>query len=303
MSSTTQAPTFPLVRPLDTGAIALIVFMCFFWGLNQVAIKFSLPDFPPLMQVAVRTGGGLLVVLAWAWFRGVKLFERDGTLVPGLISGALFGLEFVFIFPGLQFTTASRASLFVYTAPFFVALGAKWFIPNERIGAMQWIGLALCFAGLAAAIGIPQADVDARVLLGDLMVLAGAATWGATTLVVKGSRLSAIAPEKTLIYQLAVSVPIFIAMSVLTGERIDHAPGFTASAWLFYQVLVVGVTFPVWFMLIQRFSATRVSAFTVLTPLFGVAAGCVLLWEPFTAAFAIAVVLVAAGLVLVNRRA
>lgn len=302
MTSITQAPPESRVRPLDAGASALIVFMCFFWGLNQVAIKFSLPDVPPLMQVTVRSGGGLLLVLAWAWFRGVKLFERDGTLIPGIISGILFGLEFAFIFPGLQFTTASRASLFVYTAPFFVALGAKWFIPNERIGTLQWLGLALCFTGLIAAIGIPQANVDAKVLLGDGLVLIGAALWGATTLVVKATKLSAIAPEKTLIYQLAFSVPIFIVLSFVMGESVSHAPGAVAGWWLFYQVLVVGLTFPVWFTLIQRFSATRVSAFTVLTPLFGVAAGCVLLGEPFTAAFAIAVVLVAAGLVLVNRR-
>lgn len=302
MNSIVQAPPDSRVRPLDAGAGALIVLMCCFWGLNQVAIKFALPDVPPLMQVAMRSAGGLILVLAWAWFRGVKLFERDGTLIPGIISGVLFGLEFAFIFPGLQFTTASRASLFVYTAPFFVALGARWFIPNERIGTVQWLGLALCFCGLIAAIGIPQANVDARVLLGDGLVLIGAAMWGATTLVIKATKLNAIAPEKTLIYQLVFSVPIFVVLSFAMGERLAHAPGQVANWWLFYQVLVVGLTFPVWFTLIQRFSATRVSAFTVLTPLFGVAAGWVLLREPFTAAFGVAVVLVAAGLVLVNRR-
>jgi drug/metabolite transporter (DMT)-like permease len=113
-------------RPLDAGPVALIVALCLFWGLNQVAIKFTLPDLPPLIQVGIRTAGGLLIVLAWTKFRGVNLFERDGTLIPGLAAGALFALEFIFIFPGLMFTTASRASLFVYTAPFFVSLGAHW---------------------------------------------------------------------------------------------------------------------------------------------------------------------------------
>jgi len=292
----------PQARSLDAGPITVIVLMCMCWGLNMVAIKFSLPDFPPLVQVAIRISGGFFIVLAWCWYRGIKLLERDGTLVPGLITGVLFGLEFAVIFPAMQFTTATRASLFIYTAPFFVALGARWFLPNEKLVPVQWLGLILCFLGLAAAIGIPQPDVDARVLLGDVMVIIGAAIWGATTLVMKASKLVTVAPEKTLMYQLTVAVPILFALSAALGEHITHAPGPVAVWWLVFQILVVGLTFPVWFTLIQRFSATRVSAFTVLTPLFGVAAGCLLLNEPFTLAFAIAVVLVAGGLVLVNRR-
>src|ERR1700709_2296467 len=99
----------PQARSLDAGPIAVIVLMCMCWGLNMVAIKFSLPDFPPLVQVAIRITGGFFIVLAWCWYRGIKLFERDGTLIPGLISGALFGLEFAVIFPAMQFTTATRA--------------------------------------------------------------------------------------------------------------------------------------------------------------------------------------------------
>jgi drug/metabolite transporter (DMT)-like permease len=298
-----SSQSMPQARPLDAGPVALIVSLCLFWGLNQVAIKFTLPDLPPLIQVGIRTGGGLLIVLAWTKFRGVNLFQRDGTLIAGLAAGALFALEFIFIFPGLMFTTASRASLFVYTAPFFVSLGAHWLLPHDRMSPRQWLGLVLCFCGLMAAIGIPQPNVDASVLFGDLLVIAGAAAWGATTLVVKATRLSTAPPEKTLIYQLAVSVPIFFIMSALFNERVTHVPTVAGAAWMFYQILVVGLTFPAWFWLIQKFSATRVSAFTILTPLFGVAAGCLLLNEPFTLAFALAVALVIAGLILVNRRA
>ncbi|HVG50904.1 MAG TPA: DMT family transporter [Xanthobacteraceae bacterium] len=289
------------VRPLDAGIVSTIVLLCMCWGLNQVAIKFCLPDIPVIMQVALRSGGGLLIVLCWIWWRGIALFERDGTLVPGVISGLLFALEFVLIFSGMAHTTASRASLFIYTAPFFVALGARRFLPHETLTSTQWLGLALCFAGVAAAIGVPQADVGSQVLWGDMLVIAGAAGWAATTLVMKASRLVTIAPEKTLLYQLSVSVPIFVATSAAFGERITTMPRSTALAWMLFQILVVGLTFPIWFTLIQRYQATRVSAFTVLTPLFGVAAGCLLLNEPFTIAFGIAVVLVVAGLTLVNR--
>ncbi|MBV9629205.1 MAG: DMT family transporter [Xanthobacteraceae bacterium] len=288
-------------RPLDTGAASLIVLMCLLWGLNQVAIKFSLPDVPPFTQAVIRSGGGLLIVLGWVRLRGIVLIARDGTLWPGIAAGLLFGLEFLFIYAGLRFTTASRASLFLYTAPFFVALGGRWLLPGERLGANQWLGLALCFAGLALAVGIPQANVGARMLLGDALLIGAGAAWGATTLVIKATRLNRIAPEKTLVYQLVVSIPVLAAAAALFGERVAAVPGVSALSWMLYQVVVVGVTFPFWFWLIQRYSATRVSAFTILTPLFGVAAGCLLLEEPFTMAFGMAVALVIAGLVLVNR--
>jgi drug/metabolite transporter (DMT)-like permease len=290
-------------RPLDAGPITLIVLMCMVWGLNQVAIKFSLPDFPPFAQTAIRSAGGLLIVYAWVRFRGIKLFERDGSLVAGLVSGVLFAVEFLLIFRGMVYTSASRASLFIYTAPFFVALLSVWFLPNERLGRYQWMGLGLCFLGVLAAVGLPQANVSSTVLFGDLLLIGGGAAWGATTIVMKATRLSRIPPEKTLIYQLAVSIPILVAASTALGETVASDPRLSALLWLVFQVAVCGFTFPIWFTFIQRFSATRVSAFTFLTPLFGVAAGCLLLKEPFTVAFGLAVVLVIAGLVLVNRRA
>jgi drug/metabolite transporter (DMT)-like permease len=288
-------------RPLDTGAGSLIVLMCLLWGLNQVAIKFSLPDVPPFTQAVIRSSGGLLIVLGWVRLRGIVLIARDGTLLPGIAAGLLFGLEFLLIYAGLRFTTASRASLFIYTAPFFVALGGRWLLPGERLGGNQWVGLALCFAGLALAVGIPQANVGARTLLGDALLIGAGAAWGATTLVIKATRLNRISPEKTLVYQLVVSIPVVAGAAALFQERVEALPGARALSWLLYQVAVVGVTYPFWFWLIQRYSATRVSAFTILTPLFGVAAGCLLLGEPFTMAFGMAVALVIAGLVLVNR--
>ncbi|MBV8745567.1 MAG: DMT family transporter [Xanthobacteraceae bacterium] len=288
-------------RPLDAGAASLIVLMCLLWGLNQVAIKFSLPDVPPFIQAVIRSTGGLLIVLGWVRLRGVALIARDGTLLPGIAAGLLFGLEFLLIYGGLRFTTASRASLFLYTAPFFVALGGRWLMPGEHLGPGQWAGLALCFVGLALAIGVPQANVGARMLLGDALLIGAGAAWGATTLVIKATRLNRISPEKTLVYQLVISIPVLAVAAALFQERVTAVPGPTALSWLLYQVAVVGVTFPFWFWLIQRYSATRVSAFTILTPLFGVAAGCLLLGEPFTLAFAAAVALVIAGLVLVNR--
>ena len=288
-------------RPLSPGAAALMLMLCLSWGFNQIAIKLALPDIPPMLQATIRSAGALPVLLLVARLRGVKLFERDGTLGAGLFAGVLFGLEFVLIYRGLLLTTASRAVVFLYTAPFFVALGSYQFL-GERLRASQWGGLALSFAGVALAIGVPQADVDANVLWGDLMVVGGGAMWAATTLVAKGTALRRAAPEKALGYQVAMSVPILAFAAWFSGETLTRVPGALALSLLVYQsIWVVGLTFVIWFALVQAYSASKLSAFTFITPLFGVAASYFIMHDTLTLAFGAAALLVIAGLYLVNR--
>jgi drug/metabolite transporter (DMT)-like permease len=234
--------------------------------------------------------------------RGVKLMEQDGTLWPGLIAGVLFGLEFLLIYRGLVWTTASRTSLFLYLAPFVVVIGSRWFLPGDRFDRWQWGGLLLSFAGLVVAFGVPTPGGNPRELIGDAMIVLAAVAWGATTLLVKASKLVHAPYEKTLLYQLLVSAPMLAFAAELFGERVTGQPSAVAVGSLLYQTFwVAGFTFLAWFALVQRYSASRLSAFTFLTPLFGVAAGYLVLSEPLTPAFAAAVALVIAGLVLVNR--
>ena len=288
-------------RPLSPGAVALMLMLCLSWGFNQVAVKLALPDVPAMMQAMFRSIGALPVLLLVGWWRRADFSLRDGSLGPGVISGIIFGIEFALIYQGLRFTTASRAAVFLYTAPFFVALGSYQFL-GERLSMLQWGGLGLSFAGVALAIGVPQANVDASVLLGDLMVVCGGALWGATTLIAKATKLSVAAPEKALSYQVAISIPILGAAAWFFGEKITHVPGPLALSVIAYQAIwVVGLTFAVWFALVQSYSASKLSAFSFITPLFGVVASYFILDEKLTLSFGVAALLVVAGLYLVNR--
>jgi drug/metabolite transporter (DMT)-like permease len=299
--SSENIPLTPAGRPLTAGAIGLMLMLCLSWGFNQIAVKLALPDIPPFLQAFIRSCGAIVVLLLIAWIRGVKLFARDGTLGAGLFAGVLFGFEFVLIYHGLLLTTASRAVVFLYTAPFFVALGSYRFL-GERLRASQWGGLALCFAGVACAIGVPQPDVDAKVLLGDLMIVGGGALWAATTLLVKATSLIKAPPEKALSYQVAMSIPILGIAAWLSGETLTRVPGPLALSLMVYQaVWVVGLTFLIWFSMVKTYSASKLSAFTFITPLFGVAAGYFIMHDQLTVAFGVAALLVIAGLYLVNR--
>jgi drug/metabolite transporter (DMT)-like permease len=300
-STPTSAPHH-VTRPLDALAAIVVVLLCLSWGFNQVAVKLAIHDIPPLMQGAIRSAAATFIVVGWCRLRGIPMLSRDGTLLPGLAAGALFGLEFIFVYQGLAYTTATRAVLFLYLCPFFVVLGARIFLPEDRFGRAQWAGLGLSFAGMIVAFGLPTPALDPRQTLGDILCVAAAIFWAATTLTIKASALARVSAEKNMLYQLVVSAPMLALAAWIAGEHMDRWPSAQAIGALGYQtVWVVSVTYVVWFALVVRYSANRLSAFSFLTPLFGVAAGHLVLGEPLTPAFAAAVCLVAAGLVLVNR--
>ena len=291
---------------LDTLAVSMLVFCCLLWGLNQVAAKAAMPEVPPLWQAAVRSLGGAVLVWLWARARGIPIFERDGTLGGGLLAGALFGAEFLCIFVGLQFTTASRMVVFLYTSPFIVALGMPFISRSERLTGIQMAGLLLAFVGVAWAFseGFTKPAGGSHQLLGDALGLAAAVIWGATTLVVRGSRLTAVSAEKTLLYQLAVSGGTLAVAALLAGAPMPSTLSTLAWSSLVFQVVAVtAFSYLVWFWLIRNYPATRLASFTLLTPVFGLVLGAVLLREPVTLRLVVAVGAVSAGIMLVNRRA
>src|SRR5665213_2589054 len=149
-----------VTRPLDAIAAAIVVVLCLSWGFNQVATKLAIHDIPPLTQAAIRSVLAALFVAGWCRLRGIPLFARDGTLAAGIGAGVLFAAEFILIYQGLVYTTATRAVLFIYLAPFFVVLGSRIFLPVDRFRPAQWLGLALSFAGMLIAFGLPTPAKD-----------------------------------------------------------------------------------------------------------------------------------------------
>ncbi len=291
---------------LDTLAIASLIGCCFLWGLNQVAAKAAMPEVPALWQAAARSTGGALLVALWVGVRRIPMFEHDATWRGGVLAGSLFAAEFLCIFAGLQFTTASRMVGFIYIAPFIVALGMPFIARSERLAAGQLAGLLLAFSGVAWAFaeGLSRSDVGPHQLLGDgLGVLAGM-LWGATTLAIRGTRLSSASAEKTLLYQLAISGALLTGVALWQNQPLPTALSPLAWASMGFQIVVVtAFSYLVWFGLIRQYPATRLASFTLLTPVFGLLLGALLLGESISVRLVVALGAVAAGIVLVNRRA
>ena len=288
---------------LDSVAVVLVVSCCFLWGLNQVAIKVAMVEVPALWQAAIRLVGGALLVGLWSRLRGVPLFQADATLPGGLLTGVLFAAEFLCIFTGLQYTSASRMAVFLYLSPFVVALGMPFLSRAERLSARQIGGLLLALASVAWAFaeGFTRPAAGEHQLLGDALGVTAAVLWGGTTLTIRATRLATAPAEKTLLYQLAVSGVLLTACALVTRAPWPTSLSPLATASLLFQtVIVTALSYVVWFWLIRRYPATRLASFTLLTPVFGLLMGVGLLQEPVTARLLTALAGVSAGILLVN---
>ena len=285
---------------LDTLAISLLLACCMFWGLQQILVKAIVHEVAPLMQASVRCIGACVLLLLWCRWRGIALFERDGSLWAGLLAGALFAAEFACIYLGLQHTSASRLTVFLYTSPFWVAALVPLFVKSERLRALQWLGLACAFVAVAFAL---REGLGGGSASGDLLGLAAGALWGLTTVAIRATGLTRISAEKLLFYQIATTALTLPWLSLALGETwsFDWSP-LAWGSMLAQTVVGAFASYLAWMWMLGRYPATRISVFVFLTPLFALLFGTLLLGEAVTTTLLFALGLVAVGIVLVNRK-
>ena len=288
---------------LDALAIGLLLICCIFWGWQQALVKATLPLIPPVMQVGVRFVLGTLVLLLWCRFRKIDLWGADGTLAAGLLVGGLFALEFTCLYIGLVHTSASRLTVFLYTAPFVVALVLPRFVASEKLKPVQWLGLGCAFVAVVFAL---LDNFAGGSWLGDGLALAAGFFWGLTTVVIRATKLGGIRAEKLLFYQLAISSLILLALSPMLGESwSDTLPRMNAFAWsslIVQAVIGAFASYLAWMWLLGHYPATKLSSFVFLTPVFALVFAAMWLGEPITIRLVTALVLVGVGIVLVNRK-
>ena len=288
-------------KPLDATAFGLMTVLCMLWGFQQVTIKVAAPDVSLVMQAAIRSFVATALLLVWARLRGIRLFDRDGTLAAGLGAGVLFAAEFVFIYAGLAHTAASRMIVFIYTTPCWTALLLPFFVPVERLSARQWVGVIAAFGGIVAAFAEGFVSAQGETFVGDLFGVIAAFLWASTIVLIRATRLARASATKTLFYQLAVSAAALPVVSVLMGEPgVVRWTPLAVAILAFQGAIVAFASYLVWFWLLTKYLAARLSVLSFMTPLFGVLFGAVLLGERITPAFLAAALLVAGGIVLVN---
>ncbi|MER9463916.1 DMT family transporter [Mesorhizobium sp. M0387] len=287
---------------VDLAAASIMVGLTFSWGLNYVAAKISYAGVDPVFVSIARSIIGGLCVLGWCWLRGIRLFKADGSLVAGIIVGVLFGVEFLCLYIGLEYTTVARNTLLVNTMPFWVLVGGH-FLLGERINARKLGGLVLAFCGLVAVFSDGIAGGTDVTLMGDLLSLGSGILWAATSIVIKRSKLVETSAEKLLLYQLAGAAIVGVLVLPFAGPPIRAVSALPALALLFQSLYIVAFTYVLWFWLLRRYPASALSSFAFLSPVFGVLCGAIILGEAPTTRIFVALGLIAVGLIIVNRPA
>nr|MBP6854306.1 DMT family transporter [Rhodoferax sp.] len=260
---------------LDPLAVGLLLACCLFWGFQQVLVKATITEIAPVFQAAVRFTAATVVLWGWCRWRGIPLFNRDGLWRAGLLAGALFSIEFACLYNALVYTSASRATVFIYTSPFWVALFVPLVVKTERLRPAQWAGLFLAFVAVVFAFrdGLdPRGGANAWV--GDLLALGAGMAWGLTTVVIRGSGLSRMSPEKLLFYQMAVSVVCLPVLSLWLGEPwVWHWSAFGWFSMVLQTLVGAFASYLTWMWLLSHYPAMRISVFVFLTPVFALVFG------------------------------
>jgi len=279
------------------------IILTLLWGFNYVVIKYSNAGVAPVFAATIRSVVASVCGIVYCVIRREKLFHTDIMLFHGFMVGLLFGAEFVCIYFGMLYTDAARAIIFVYLSPFVVALGAHFFLKDDRLTLLKTAGLVLAFLGVVIVFrGRPQA-APKSMLLGDILEVAGSVLWGATTLYIKKYMAEKVHPVNTFLYQLVFSIPILFVMSCLLEPQWVYRIDMLIVASLFYQAFIVAfMSFMVWFFLIHTYPVSLLSVFTFFAPVFGVLFGTLLLHEEFTRSLMVGLPLVCLGIVFVNWR-
>jgi drug/metabolite transporter (DMT)-like permease len=288
---------------LDLRAVVILIIVTLLWGFNHPVIKISNQGVSPIFASTLRSIVASICGLIYCLTRREKVFHQGVMLFHGVMVGILFGIEFACIYFGLLYTDAARSVLFVYLSPFVVAIGAHFFLKGDQLTFLKSLGLVLAFAGIFVVFGGRPRTAKPATYYGDMLQIAAAVLWGATTLYIKKFMAGKVQPINTFLYQLFFSIPILLIVSIILEPKWFYKIDPYVVGSLFYQsVIIAFITYFVWFKLIHQYSVSRLSAFTFLTPIFGVFFGVFFLNEELTVSLMIGLPLVSAGIFLVNWR-
>ena len=284
--------------------IAFLLLLALIWGGNMGIIKLGSRELAPLFMAGLRSLVAAICLFIWMKAKRITLFPSKIVLIHGIVIGFIFGAEFGLIYVGLEYTLTSRVYVLLYTAPFFAALGAHFFLKNDRLNPWKVAGLILAFGGVIALFAKEIGSFSFTALPGDLMALAAGILWAATTVYLKKYLAHRTVPLQTLFYQVLFSAPLLFCMSIALEEHIVSGFSPVTGFSVFYQCIIVAfLSYLVWFELIHRYPVSLLHAFTFLTPLLGVfISGLLIMNEAITPNLIAALILVSFGIILVNRQ-
>ena len=281
------------------GVVALTAFALHL-AFNQVVIKVTAGGFSPVFAAGLRSAGAVFVLLLWMYLRGVSFRMPREAWSWAVVSGLLFAFEFMCLYNALDVSTVSRSSVIFYSMPLWLALASVVFLPDEGLTKRKAFGLALAFGGVVVALA--ERGGGQISWTGDILALCSALSWAGIVLVVRVTPLAHVPPEQQLISQVAISAPIMLLLAPLFGPMLRDVQAIHIWGMAFQIIALASLGFLAWFWLMKRYPANAVASFSFISPVAAVVLGWVLLGEEIAPSIWVALVLVAAGITLINRK-
>ncbi len=281
--------------------VAFALLLCFLWSGLAPALKLSLRGMAPFAIAGWRFLIALACILFWCWVNQIdwRIPRRMHASLMGF--SVLFALQIGLLNLGAQWTSSNHTVVLLNTNPVFVALLAHFFIPNDRLSWQKLGGLIGALAGVCVTFletgGLPAKSA----WLGDTIVLVSGFVLGVLHVYSK-FLVHRLTPFQVVVWQMIYGVPLFFLASALLETASTNQLSWTVVASVLYQGVAVGAfCFTGWTHLIQRFAASKVTAFQFTTPLFGVVLSAWILGEATSATLLVGVALVALGIYWVAR--
>lgn len=308
-TTTPAEPDFPDHR-ITARAVLLSVMITVFWGTNPTVLKIALGDmpsqsghgFPPIGAAGIRFAIAAVGVWVWCAAAGVKARPQRGEASWLAVIAAFFVVQIATFSLGVYWGTASHSIVILHTYPFFVVALAHFLIPGDRATRGRVSGLVAAFSGIVALFASEWGEWQGTQFLGDATQLFSAFVLAAQIVVTKHA-LVRVAPDRVVLWQMAIGAPAFLAYSLLFEDLAAARPGAASIAAVVYQGLIIGtLCFTIWTWLIRRHAASRVAIFGFIAPLVGVFLSALVLHEQLSPMLLLSASLVAAGIVLANIR-
>lgn len=309
-STTQDSPNIAL--PLS--AVGLVVLTAACWGGNPVAAKYSLFSeetnfgLPPLTVSGIRFAMATVFMVVWCLLVKAPIGISRKQYLPCFIAGTLLFAQIATFTIGVHRSNSTHTTILINTFIIWVLVFEHFYTGNHRITRIQLFGCAL--AGTSALVTLIMKSNDSETpatdqasVTGDVIIIISALILAIKILYIKAS-LTKIHAGTIILWHDLIGVLWFIPTALIFEWEqigIQYITSAVVGGLIYQGIMVGGLCFAIQTMLLQKYSATRISVFSFLTPLFGISAAAIFRDDPLSPWIFVSLILVASGIYLVNR--
>lgn len=281
----------------------LLVFLSLLWGGSFLFVGMAVHDIPPLTLVLARVGLAAIVLVPAVYAMGLRLPAGLRAWRPFLAMSLLNNIiPFLLIVRGQKEIASGLASVLNATTPLFAVVIAHLFTDDEKMTLPRIIGVLVGIAGVAVLVG-PEALVGSSAsLLGMMLVLAAALSYGLSGL--WGRRFKGTPPLVTAASQLTCSTLVLLPLALAIDQPWQLAAPSTSAiaAVIGLAVLSTALAYIVFFRIMAVSGPTNTMLVTLLIPVSAIAFGTFFLGEVLLPRHIAGALVIGAALVILDGR-